>query len=90
MKFFQGLRGVEAAPRCLIWPWGDSGREAVAWSIRVGRRGKGEAMGSGQASLHMKVPLSVKSLTVSKNWPALGGAAFPESARPRMPKHQKF
>lgn len=34
-------------------------------------------MGLGWVSLHMKSTLQGKSLALSKNWPALGGAVYP-------------
>lgn len=36
-------------------------------------------------SLHGKGMLPRGSFAISKNWPALGGSRFPQSARPQMP-----
>lgn len=38
----------------------------------------GLAMGLGWVSLHMNGSLQGKSLAISRNWPALGGAFYPQ------------
>lgn len=45
-------------------------------------------VGSGLVGLHLRVGLTGKSFTISRNWLALGGTVPRGSAGPHMSRHQ--
>lgn len=59
----------------------------VAYSVRASK-GDVPGVGSGLVGLYLKSVLRASCFTISRNWLILGETVPPESARPRIGKHQ--